>query len=113
MITAVDTSVIFDVFLSQPEFAEPSAVALQEADTAGSLVICDIVYAELASRIPRQQMLDAALEKLDIRLEGLSAQSCFEAGRAFRAYREGGGLRERILPDFSLARTRNVAPPAS
>lgn len=102
MITAVDTSVLFDVFLMQPDFAEASSAALREADAAGSLVICDIVYAELASRFPRQQMLDNALAKLDIRLEVLNAADCFEAGRAFRAYRASGGPRERILPDFLI-----------
>lgn len=102
MITAVDSSVLFDVFLMQKGFAEASAAALQEADLSGSLIVCDVVYAELASRFPRQQMLDGALEKLDIRVDLLDAGICFEAGRAFRAYRERGGSRERILSDFLI-----------
>jgi predicted nucleic acid-binding protein len=102
MITAVDTSVLLDVFLEQPKFAEASAAALQQADAAGSVVICDIVYAELASRFLRQETLDGALARLDIRVESFGRDINFEAGRAFRAYREKGGPRTRILSDFLI-----------
>jgi predicted nucleic acid-binding protein len=102
MITAVDTSVLLDVFLEQPKFAQASAEALEEADAAGSLVICDIVYAELASRFARQETLDGALAKLEIRIEPFGKDVDFEAGRAFRAYREKGGPRARILADFLI-----------
>jgi len=102
MITAVDTSVLLDVFLPDPRFEEASAAALRRADAEGSLVVCEIVYAELASQFPRREMLDRALEKLDIRFEILSREASFAAGRVFRAYRESGGTRARILPDFLI-----------
>lgn len=103
MITAVDTSVLLDVFLPDPRFEEASAVALRQADTEGSLVVCEIVYAELASQFPRRDVLDRALESLDIRLEGIGREAGFAAGNAFRAYRQSGGARSRILPDFLIA----------
>ena len=102
MITAVDTSVLLDVFLEQPRFAQLSADALQVADSAGSLMICDIVYAELSSRFSRQEILDEALARLDILVDPFDRKVAFEAGRAFRAYREKGGPRARILPDFLI-----------
>ncbi len=102
MITAVDTSVLLDVFLPDPKFEEASAAALRLADAEGSLVLCEIVYAELASQFPRRELLDGALERLDIRWEEVGREIAFAAGRAFRAYRESGGTRSRILPDFLI-----------
>lgn len=102
MITAVDTSVLLDVFLPDPKFEEVSAAALRRADEEGSLVLCEIVYAELASQFPRQKELDRVLESLDIRLETIGREVGFAAGRAFRAYRERGGGRSRILADFLI-----------
>ena len=102
MITAVDTSVLLDVFLEQPNFVEASIAALQHADAAGSLVICDIVYAELASLFSRQATLDDALTKLDIRVEPFGREIDFVAGRAFHSYRAKGGPRARILADFLI-----------
>ena len=102
MITAVDTSVLLDVFLEDINFADASSAALQAVDAAGSLLICDIVYAELCSQFPRRQLLDDALAKLDIRLDPFDREIDFEAGRAFRAYRDKGGPRSRILSDFMV-----------
>jgi predicted nucleic acid-binding protein len=102
MITAIDTSVLLDVFLEDARFADASTTALQAVDAAGPLLICDIVYAELCSQFSRRHLLDGALSKLDIRLEPFDREIDFEAGRAFRAYREKGGPRVRILSDFII-----------
>jgi predicted nucleic acid-binding protein len=102
VITAVDTSVLLDLFLPDPKFVDRSAAALQRANAEGALVICEIVYAELASQFPRKDILDRTLEKLEIRFEALTGDICFVAGRAFRAYLEKGGTRARILPDFLI-----------
>jgi len=102
MITAVDTSVLLDIFLPDPKFEETSAASLRLADAEGSLVLCEIVYAELASQFPGREILDRALESLDIRFEAVDREIAFAAGRAFRAYRERGGTRARVLPDFLI-----------
>ena len=103
MITAVDTSVLLDLFLPDPRFAEVSAAALRHADAAGSMIVCEIVYAELAAQFSRRQDLDNALSQLDIRIESINSEIAFAAGRAFRKYRDTGGPRARILPDFLIA----------
>ncbi len=102
MITAVDTSVLLDLFLPDPRFAEISSAALREADAAGAMVVCEIVYAELAAQFSRRAVLDDALSKLDIQVESIDSETAFAAGRAFRKYRDTGGPRARILPDFLI-----------
>jgi predicted nucleic acid-binding protein len=101
MITAIDTNVLLDILIPNEAFYEASAEALQEAAT-GSLVICDIVYAELCVHFRSQQETDAFLGSIEIRVQPLTRDAHFLASRAWRAYRKRGGKRGRILPDFLI-----------
>jgi hypothetical protein len=48
VITAVDTSVLLDVFVAAPTFGARSASALQRCPSEGSALACDIVRTEVA-----------------------------------------------------------------
>jgi predicted nucleic acid-binding protein len=47
MTTAIDTNILLDILIPNELFYEVSAAALERAAT-GLMVVCDIVYAELA-----------------------------------------------------------------
>jgi len=100
MITAIDTNVLLDVLVPDPEYFESSLQALEEAAAAGSLVICDLVYAELCVHFQRQTDCDQFLQQNDIRVEGLTREASFVASRLWKAYRRESGKRARILTDF-------------
>ena len=68
----------------------------------GSLVINQIVYAEIASELDNQTALNEVLILLGIELEHVPFEACFDAGHAHRAYRKRGGRRERVLRDFLI-----------
>ena len=102
MITAVDTNILLDVLIPNPAFAEGSAVALDLAATFGSLVICDVAYAELCIHFSAQRDCDHFLESASIRVQSLSPESLFLASRVWRTYRSQGGKRTRILADFLI-----------
>ena len=102
MITAIDTNILLDILVPNEEFYEVSADALQESATAGSLVICDIVYAELCIHFRTQHECDAFLDSNEIRVQALTREAHFLASRAWRTYREQGGKRSRILADFLI-----------
>ena len=102
MITAIDTNVLLDVLVPNEKFYEASAGALEEAAASGSLVVCDLVYAELCIHFPSQRECDDFLEGNTIRVEPLSREAHFVASRAWRAYRKQGGQRTRILADFLI-----------
>jgi predicted nucleic acid-binding protein len=102
MITAIDTNVLLDLLLPNKEFVDRSTSALEEAGTAGSLAICDIVYAELCVHFPNQWLCDGFLEETGIRMEALNRPAGFLASRVWRAYRSRGGTRNRILADFLI-----------
>ena len=102
MITAIDTNILLDILAADPQFYEDSARAVEDCANAGSLVICDLVYAELCVHFTAQRECDEFLESADIRVESLRPESHFLASRVWRAYRKQGGQRTRILADFLI-----------
>ena len=102
MITAVDTNVLLDILLPNVGFFDNSARALEDSATGGSLVICDIVYAELCAHFQTQRQCDEFLQDSDIRAEPVGSPASFLASRIWRAYRLQGGKRNRILSDFLI-----------
>ena len=100
MITAIDTNVLLDILVPDPEYVERSVEALEEAADAGSLVICDLVYAELCVHFQHQAECEQFLQQNEIRVEALNREAGFLASRLWRAYRQEGGKRTRIYTDF-------------
>lgn len=47
MITAVDTNILLDILLDDPDFKEKSAAHLQQQSDRGRLVVCPLVFSEL------------------------------------------------------------------
>ena len=61
MITAVDTSVVLDLFLPDDRFGPSSLERLRNAYDQGAILICDVVYSELVPAFPDRYTLDGAL----------------------------------------------------
>ena len=100
MITAVDTSVLLDVFLADPSFGVRSREALRACTREGRLVACDVVWAEVAAAFAAEAPAREALDRLGVEFSGLDAGAALVAGRAFNDYRKRGGSRQRLVPDF-------------
>src|SRR5471032_2889764 len=102
MTTAIDTNILFDVFLPDPVFHKSSRLAIERHSHLGGLIIGEPVYAELAAWFPSQGNLDAILAELGISVEAVSRDGAFAAGRAWKKDRQGGGSRNRIMTDFLI-----------
>jgi len=102
MITAIDTNILLDILVPNEQFYEASANALQDAASNGSLLISDLVYAELCVHFETQRECDFFLESNGIRVQALMREAHFLASRAWRRYRQQGGKRTRILADFLI-----------
>lgn len=98
--TLVDTNILVDIWLNDSTWQLWSAQMLDRRSQQGSLLISDVVYAELSSRFNTEWQLDAALAALDVRHRQIPKSALFVAGRAFRRYRQAGGPRLSVLPDF-------------
>lgn len=102
MITFVDTNVLLDVFLPDPKWGQGSKKILDQAFNEGSLVINEIIYAELAPQFASQNLLDNTLKVLGIRVISLDRETAYLAGTKWKKYRESGGTRNRVLADFLI-----------
>ncbi len=102
MTTALDTSVLLDVFIPDPTFSVVAQHALERCDLAGSVVIGEAVYAELAAYFSTKTQLDDTLRASDIAVIGSGLDAIFAAGRAWKSYRTAGGKRDRIVTDFMI-----------
>ena len=102
MITAVDSSVLLAIFNDEAG-ADQWMETLIQARLEGRLVICDIVYAEIAAGFEDQASLDQQLESLGISLLQATSEAAWKAGKVFRLYRQNGGPREHLIPDFLIA----------
>jgi predicted nucleic acid-binding protein len=102
MITAIDTNVLLDILVPNEKFCDASVQALENAASEGSLVVCDLVYAELCIHFSTQNEIERFLQGNEIRVEALSSESLFLASRVWRTYRKQGGQRARILADFLI-----------
>ena len=102
MITAVDSSVLLDVFKPDPSFVEQSLAALRRAITEGMLVACDVVWAEIAGAFAAREAFEETMAQAHVVYSPMNASSAVRAGEAWRAYRARGGKRTRVVADFLI-----------
>ena len=106
MITAVDTSVLLDVLLHDPAFGARAEEALRTASRDGALVMCEVVYAELAGVFPTQGALETFLRETGIQLKPSTPELLWKAGELWRRFcldrpRQTATAR-RIIADFLI-----------
>jgi predicted nucleic acid-binding protein len=90
MTSAVDSNVLFDILLADPEFGEASEQALKTCLRDGPVVVCPVVYAELAAAMPASDA-DQFLSDLLVTVDQFSIEALRLAGTAWRNYRERRG----------------------
>ena len=86
MITAVDTNIILDVLIPDEPFSARSKALLDSHLSSGQLVVCEIVYAELASWFPSEKELKAFLAETGIRLNRSAEKALHTAGTRWAEY---------------------------
>ena len=102
MITAVDTNVLLDLIMEDPVHEPESRARLAAAHEHGTIIICDIVYAELAPAAGARDALDAILQRIGADVSPIDTAIAWEAGERWGQYRRAGGTRQRILADFLI-----------
>lgn len=100
MITAVDSNVLIDMLGADPRFGPLSRAALRRCLYEGALIACDAVWAEVVAAFPEVSATTDALIRLPIDHSAGTPGGAIRAGVAWRAYRQAGGPRTRIVADF-------------
>ena len=99
--TLVDSSVLLDILIPDPQWENSSAEALESVAESSILVINPIIYSEVSIGFGRIEELDVILGDGFAR-EDLPWEAAFLAGKSFLAYRRRGGERRSPLPDFYI-----------
>ncbi len=102
MVTAVDTSVLLDVLLNDPQHSGPSIAALRQAASEGSLLICETALAEIVPTLAPPDV-PQFLSDWNLTFAPSSQPSALLAGEMFRTYLQRDGKRGRVVPDFLIA----------
>lgn len=100
--TLVDTNVLLDLVTDDPRWAAWSVAQLEAASLRGSLLINDVIYAELAVRYDRVEELDSFIGEAGLEVAAMPRAGLFLASKAFGQYRRSGGSRTGVLPDFFI-----------
>jgi predicted nucleic acid-binding protein len=97
--TAIDTSVLLAIFKREEGHAAWLDL-LAERSAEAPLVACEVVWAEVGSFFQEIEPLRESFELLTVEFDAVAVETAFHAGRLFRAYRDEGGRREHLVPDF-------------
>ncbi|MCB5203922.1 type II toxin-antitoxin system VapC family toxin [Neorhizobium sp. T786] len=102
MAVLVDTNVLVDIAVRDPVWLSWSRSMLARVGNSEPLTINPIIYAEFSVRYDDIDAVDYLLPEREFRRESLPWAAAFAAGAAFRVYRNGGGARDRVPPDFLI-----------
>jgi len=102
VITAVDTSVLLDVFFDDARFGQVAANALRECLCAGAVQACPVVWAEVRAAFDDDATFMNVMSRLGVVYVEFEAGAAVTAGAIWQAYRRAGGKRERIMADFLI-----------
>ena len=90
MITAVDTNIILDVLIPDEPFRPSSKKLLDLHLSKGKLILCEIVFAELAAQFPSEPELRLFLTETGMRLDYSNEKSLYIAGTRWANYAKKG-----------------------
>ncbi len=105
----VDTNILLDIATDDPVWAEWSIAQLDIASTNGPLVINDVIYAELSVRYERIEALHEFIEIAGLIHTVIPKEALFLAGKVFAQYKQVGGNKTGVLPDFFIGAHAAVA----
>ena len=97
----VDTNVFVDVIHMDPIWLDWSLRELSKAQKQ-QVVTNFVVYAELHTHNTAGPHIDALLDKLGVQVLDVSRPAARLAAQAFRQYRQRGGTKTGVLPDFFI-----------
>ena len=103
MITAIDTNILIDIFEPDPEFGQASKQALRRCLQEGSVIACEVVWAEVVTAYSskNKQVVDI-LSGIGIEYSAMTLEAALEAAACWYAFRKNSKVRDRIVADFLI-----------
>jgi len=98
----VDSNIILDVFLDDPNWADWSESKLVKFSSISKLFINPVVYSEVSISFQRIEELEFALNQTGFQMLEIPKEALFLAGKVFLKYRKNKGTKLSPLPDFYI-----------
>ena len=98
----VDSNIILDVFLDDPNWAEWSESKLEKFSSITKLFINPVIYSEVSVGFKRIEESESALTRSGFQMLEIPKEALFLAGKAFLKYRKNRGTKRSPLPDFYI-----------
>ena len=98
----VDSNIILDVFLDDPNWADWSESKLEKYSSITKLFINPVVYTEISVGFKRIEELESVLNRAGFQMLDIPKEALFLAGKAFLKYRKNRGTKRSPLPDFYI-----------
>jgi len=106
--TAVDSSLLIDLLVDDPRFADHSQDLLHEALALGVVVACPVVWAEVRGQFANTPAMAQAMARAGVEFDGFDLACADLAGLRWIEYRRAGGSRTRLLGDFLVGAHASV-----
>jgi predicted nucleic acid-binding protein len=103
VITAVDPSIMIDLLEPDPQHGPASREALRRCLREGSMVACDVVWAEVATVFGHAQARAVdALREIGIAYSPMTEEAALRAAECWYRFRKRSGGKERIVAAFLI-----------
>ena len=101
MITAIDTNIIIDILEPDPVFGPASKVALKSSFQDGSVIACEVVWAEVVTAYGSkiEEAVDV-MRRIGIEYSAMTLEATLEAAKRWSHFRKKNKVRDRIVADF-------------
>ena len=97
-----DSNILLDAAIPNDRFVDWSRRQLERAAADDEGAINQIVYSEVSINFAGQDELDGFLSPFKLRRLDLPWPAAVAAGRAYRMYVRGGGIKRSPMPDFYI-----------
>jgi len=101
MVTAVDTNVLLDVFLDDPQYRQASFAALTRAFSSGDVIVCDVVWSETGAAFDDAELFLHAMDALGVKYSPMTKGSATRASEMWRLAKQRKSIPpRRVVADF-------------
>lgn len=101
MTVLIDSNILIDIFTRDKQWFSWSSETLQALAETEFLCINPIIYSEVSICFNSIEELDTVLPNA-IQRDNIPYDACFLAGKCFLKYRQQGGQKTSLLPDFLI-----------
>ncbi len=98
----VDTNVLVDVLQDDPQWASWSQAQMRSQARVHPLVINPVIYAEVSLSFSTLEAWDAVIATLELQYQEIPRPALFLAAKAYSQYRQRGGTKSQVLPDYFI-----------